>query len=235
MSFSECHFPFLKTKLQAGFDPWSQLSTGCKPGGPGGQPPAFLWIEFFQTQTLNAQEEEYISIKLSKMKPSEKHNKLPNEGKEISVICLKFLNSTLGVNQNPSSEENVAPKAACGVPVHQSPKCVLDCSQGPVGRDCHTLGSKCAFFHSQKEDPLRNLLVYSLGVKETIWICQYVESLNNILNSLYLVLDSCSLVLDVFSLDLDSCSLNLDSSATLRIQLLILGLLLRYCGLQLTL
>ncbi|KAJ9049150.1 hypothetical protein DSO57_1027603 [Entomophthora muscae] len=54
-------------------------------------------------------------------------------------------------------------QAHCGVPVHQSPKCVLDCSQGPAGRDCHSLGSRWAFIHSQKEDPLRNLLVYGLG------------------------------------------------------------------------
>ncbi|KAJ9089045.1 hypothetical protein DSO57_1016834 [Entomophthora muscae] len=92
-------------------------------------------------------------------------------------------------------------------------------------------GSKWAFIHSQKEDPLRNLLVYGLGVKETIWICQYLESSNNILYSLYLVLDFCTSVLDFFSLDLDSCSLNLDSGAALRIQLPILGLLLRYLGL----
>ncbi|KAJ9058451.1 hypothetical protein DSO57_1012249 [Entomophthora muscae] len=75
-------------------------------------------------------------------------------------------------------------------------------------------------------DSLRNLLVYGLGFKETIWIYQYLESSNNILDSLYLFLDSCSLVLDFCALELDSC-------ATLRIQLLILGLLLRYLGLQL--
>ncbi|KAJ9063801.1 hypothetical protein DSO57_1037066 [Entomophthora muscae] len=51
----------------------------------------------------------------------------------------------------------------CGVPVHQSPKCVLDCSQGLAGRGCHSLGSKWAFIHSQKEDPLRNLLVFGPG------------------------------------------------------------------------
>ncbi|KAJ9075594.1 hypothetical protein DSO57_1034575 [Entomophthora muscae] len=107
--------------------------------------------------------------------------------------------------------------STCGVPVHLSPNCVLNCIQGPAGRDCHSLGSKWAFIHSQKEDPLRNLLVYDPGVKETIWICQYLESFNNILDSLYLVLDSCTLVLD-------SCTLNLDSSAVLRIQLLILGI-----------
>ncbi|KAJ9054914.1 hypothetical protein DSO57_1009571 [Entomophthora muscae] len=134
----------------------------------------------------------------------------------------------------------------CGVPVHQSSKCVLDCIQGPAGSDFHSLlrenvsqkyvkGSKWAFIHSQKEDPLRKLLVYGPGVKETIWICQYLESSNNILDSLYLVLDSCTLVLDFCSLDLDSCSLNLDSGAALRIQLLILGLLLCYHGLQLSL
>ncbi|KAJ9051485.1 hypothetical protein DSO57_1004222 [Entomophthora muscae] len=54
-------------------------------------------------------------------------------------------------------------KGDCGVPVQQSPKCVLDCSHGPAGRDCHSLGSKWAFIHSQKEDPLRNLLVYGPG------------------------------------------------------------------------
>ncbi|KAJ9064366.1 hypothetical protein DSO57_1031499 [Entomophthora muscae] len=43
------------------------------------------------------------------------------------------------------------------------PKCVLDCSQGPSGRGCHSLGSKWAFIHSQKEDPLRYLLVYGPG------------------------------------------------------------------------
>ncbi|KAJ9073170.1 hypothetical protein DSO57_1019390 [Entomophthora muscae] len=43
------------------------------------------------------------------------------------------------------------------------PKCVLDHSQGPAGRGCHSIGSKWAFIHSQKEDPLRNLLVYSPG------------------------------------------------------------------------
>ncbi|KAJ9085862.1 hypothetical protein DSO57_1009702 [Entomophthora muscae] len=48
----------------------------------------------------------------------------------------------------------------CGVPVHQSPKCVLNCSQRPAGRGCHSLGLKWAFIHSQKEDPLRNLLEY---------------------------------------------------------------------------
>ncbi|KAJ9065325.1 hypothetical protein DSO57_1020957 [Entomophthora muscae] len=41
----------------------------------------------------------------------------------------------------------------CGVPVHQSSKCVLDCSQGPAGRG----------FHSLKKDPLRNLLVFGPG------------------------------------------------------------------------
>ncbi|KAJ9056387.1 hypothetical protein DSO57_1033525 [Entomophthora muscae] len=51
----------------------------------------------------------------------------------------------------------------CGVPVHQSPKCVLGHSQGPSGRDFHSLGSKWAFIHSQKEDSLRNLLVYGPG------------------------------------------------------------------------
>ncbi|KAJ9082141.1 hypothetical protein DSO57_1007165 [Entomophthora muscae] len=40
-------------------------------------------------------------------------------------------------------------------------------------------GSKWAFIHSQKEDPLRKLL----GVKETIWVWQYLESSNNILYS----------------------------------------------------
>ncbi|KAJ9083907.1 hypothetical protein DSO57_1029752 [Entomophthora muscae] len=64
------------------------------------------------------------------------------------------------------------------------------------------------------------------GVKETIWICQYLESPNNILDSFYLVLDSFPLVLDLCSLDLDSCTSNLDSGVALRIQLLILGLLL---------
>ncbi|KAJ9056416.1 hypothetical protein DSO57_1033292 [Entomophthora muscae] len=43
------------------------------------------------------------------------------------------------------------------------PKCVLDCSQGPAGSGCHSLGLKWAFIHSQKEDPLRNLLVYGPG------------------------------------------------------------------------
>ncbi|KAJ9061094.1 hypothetical protein DSO57_1024100 [Entomophthora muscae] len=51
----------------------------------------------------------------------------------------------------------------CGVPVYQSPKCVLDHSQGLAGRDYHSLGSKGAFIHSQKEDLLRNLLVYGPG------------------------------------------------------------------------
>ncbi|KAJ9073606.1 hypothetical protein DSO57_1014383 [Entomophthora muscae] len=51
----------------------------------------------------------------------------------------------------------------CEVPVYQSPKFVLDHSQGLAGRDCHSLGSKWAFIHSQKEDPLRNLLVYGPG------------------------------------------------------------------------
>ncbi|KAJ9059669.1 hypothetical protein DSO57_1039034 [Entomophthora muscae] len=43
------------------------------------------------------------------------------------------------------------------------PKYVLDCSQGLAGRGCHSLGSKWAFIHSQKEDPLKNLLVYGPG------------------------------------------------------------------------
>ncbi|KAJ9076162.1 hypothetical protein DSO57_1028892 [Entomophthora muscae] len=51
----------------------------------------------------------------------------------------------------------------CGVPVHQSPKCVLDCSQEPDRKGFHSLGSKWAFIHSQNEDPLRNLLVYGPG------------------------------------------------------------------------
>ncbi|KAJ9061816.1 hypothetical protein DSO57_1016893 [Entomophthora muscae] len=38
------------------------------------------------------------------------------------------LNSLLEIRQGP-----------CGVPVYQSPKCVLDRSQGPAGRDCHSL------------------------------------------------------------------------------------------------
>ncbi|KAJ9086008.1 hypothetical protein DSO57_1008522 [Entomophthora muscae] len=126
-------------------------------------------------------------------------------------------------------------QAGCGVPVQQSPGV-----SWIVARDCLEGGSKWAFIHSQKEDPLGNLLVYGPGVKETIWICQYLEFSNNILDSLYLVLNFCSLVLDICSLNLDSGTLNLDSSslesdfcAALRIQLLILGLLLRYLGLQL--
>ncbi|KAJ9083793.1 hypothetical protein DSO57_1031075 [Entomophthora muscae] len=63
----------------------------------------------------------------------------------------------------PAPLYRLSPMETCGVPVHQSPKCVLDCSQGPAGRECHSLGSKWAFIHSQKEDPLRNLLVYGLG------------------------------------------------------------------------
>ncbi|KAJ9062755.1 hypothetical protein DSO57_1007414 [Entomophthora muscae] len=55
---------------------------------------------------------------------------------------------------------------ACGIPVHQSPNCVLDCSQGLAGRDCHSPGLKWAFIHSQKEDPLRKLLVYGAGGQE---------------------------------------------------------------------
>ncbi|KAJ9067158.1 hypothetical protein DSO57_1002641 [Entomophthora muscae] len=54
------------------------------------------------------------------------------------------------------------------------PKCILDCSQGSAGRGCHSLlrgnvfqkyvlGLKWAFIHSQKEDPLINLLVYGRG------------------------------------------------------------------------
>ncbi|KAJ9072545.1 hypothetical protein DSO57_1026399 [Entomophthora muscae] len=121
----------------------------------------------------------------------------------------------------------------CRVPVHQSPSV-----SWIVARNRLEGGLKWTFIHSQKEDSLRNLLVYGPGVKETIWICQYLESSNNILDSLYLVFDFCISVLDVCSLDLDSCSLNLDSStlhldsgAALRIQLPILGLLLRYLGL----
>ncbi|KAJ9078277.1 hypothetical protein DSO57_1008407 [Entomophthora muscae] len=56
-----------------------------------------------------------------------------------------------------------AEEEECGVPVHQSPKCVLDCSQGPAGRGCHSLGLKWDFIQSHKEDPLRNLLVYGPG------------------------------------------------------------------------
>ncbi|KAJ9084266.1 hypothetical protein DSO57_1026238 [Entomophthora muscae] len=36
-------------------------------------------------------------------------------------------------------EPSPSPEEECGVPVHQSPKCVLDQSQGPAGRDCHSL------------------------------------------------------------------------------------------------
>ncbi|KAJ9082522.1 hypothetical protein DSO57_1003683 [Entomophthora muscae] len=70
-------------------------------------------------------------------------------------------------NHKPTSSNghgngnNGQSNCTCGVPVHQSPKCVLDHSQGPAGRDCNSLGSKWAFIHSQKEDPLRKLLVYS--------------------------------------------------------------------------
>ncbi|KAJ9058788.1 hypothetical protein DSO57_1008597 [Entomophthora muscae] len=95
----------------------------------------------------------------------------------------------------------------CRVPVHQSPLCVLGQSQGLAGRSCdslvgkiHHLGLKWAFIHSQKEDPLRNLLVCDLGVWETIDLCQYLESSNNLLDSFYLVLDLCSLLLDSWSL-----------------------------------
>ncbi|KAJ9090506.1 hypothetical protein DSO57_1001962, partial [Entomophthora muscae] len=35
--------------------------------------------------------------------------------------------------------DNLPPEETCGVPFHQSPKCVLDCSQGPAGRDFHSL------------------------------------------------------------------------------------------------
>ncbi|KAJ9059506.1 hypothetical protein DSO57_1001578 [Entomophthora muscae] len=107
----------------------------------------------------------------------------------------------------------------CGVPVHQSPKCVLDHSQGPAGRDCHSLvrGQNGLLFTCRRKIPLETFWYMAQGVKETIWICQYLESSNNILDSFYLVLDSCILVLDV-------CSLDLDSGAALMIQLLILGL-----------
>ncbi|KAJ9074810.1 hypothetical protein DSO57_1002657 [Entomophthora muscae] len=110
--------------------------------------------------------------------------------------------------------ESFLPKALVWGFCPPVPKCVLDYSQGPAKRDCHSL----------KEDPLRNLLVYGPGGQGNLLIFQYLESSNNILDSLYLVLDFCTLVLDV-------CSLDLDSSAALRIQLLILGLLLRYLGL----
>ncbi|KAJ9060552.1 hypothetical protein DSO57_1029527 [Entomophthora muscae] len=108
-----------------------------------------------------------------------------------------------------------------GVPVHQSPKCVLGHSQGLTGRGFHSLRLKRAFIHSQKEDLLRNLLVYGSGGQGKILVCQYLESSNNILDSLYLVLDSCTLVLDFCSLNLDSFTLELNSCAALRVQLLI--------------
>ncbi|KAJ9052799.1 hypothetical protein DSO57_1039672 [Entomophthora muscae] len=88
-------------------------------------------------------------------------------------------------------------------------------------------GSKWAFICFQKEDSLRNLLVYSPGVWETIDICQYLESSNNLLDLLNLVLGSCALVLDSCSLVLDSCSL-------LGLLLLYLGLLHLYLDLQLS-
>ncbi|KAJ9060021.1 hypothetical protein DSO57_1035358 [Entomophthora muscae] len=63
----------------------------------------------------------------------------------------------------PAPLYRLSPMETCRIPVHQSPKCVLDCSQGPAERECHSLGLKWTFIHSQKEDPLRNLLVYGLG------------------------------------------------------------------------
>ncbi|KAJ9080138.1 hypothetical protein DSO57_1028223 [Entomophthora muscae] len=64
----------------------------------------------------------------------------------------------LGMPAPGGPQKHMLPVGYCGVPVHQSPKCVLDHSQGPAGR-----GSKWSFICSQKEDPLRNLLVYGLG------------------------------------------------------------------------
>ncbi|KAJ9058801.1 hypothetical protein DSO57_1008331, partial [Entomophthora muscae] len=45
------------------------------------------------------------------MTPSERHNKLPNEGKEAFIIGLMSLMSTLVANQNSTPEESKDQKA----------------------------------------------------------------------------------------------------------------------------
>ncbi|KAJ9080132.1 DNA damage-inducible protein 1 [Entomophthora muscae] len=112
----------------------------------------------------------------------------------------------------------------CGVPVHQSPKCDLSHSQGLAGRSFHSLvcenvyqkyvyGLKWAFIHSQKEDTLRNLMLYSPGAKVTIDICQHWEFSKNILDHCSSVLDFYSLVFDYCFSFLESCSSVLSSSS----------------------
>ncbi|KAJ9070420.1 hypothetical protein DSO57_1008161 [Entomophthora muscae] len=114
----------------------------------------------------------------------------------------------------------------CGIPAHQLPKCVLGHSQGLDGRGYHFLRLKWAFIHSQKEEPLRNLLVYGLGghgnnvdLKILGALQQYLGLLILDLRLLHLILELLHLILGLLLLKLGLLRCTWDPASYLKLYL----------------
>ncbi|KAJ9048016.1 hypothetical protein DSO57_1039167 [Entomophthora muscae] len=123
-----------------------------------------LDVNCLETWAYTDELDEHNALMASIQDQLERENrKMASLEQRLDSLTNQHQHRKTGRQSQGRTRTHLGKKSICGAPVHQSPNCVLDHSQGLAGRGCHSLGSKWAFIHSQKEDPLRNFMVYGPG------------------------------------------------------------------------